>query len=297
MACHQYEVGIRDRGTGKMMHRTWTVQEVLDAVPWLQRMNARGNDIYIRPGRDENRAMVLVDDIDGVGVETLKERGCAPACVIETSHKNLQAWVDFGGQMPEAQRKEVARGLAKAIDADPASADARHYGRLAGFTNRKPEYMQDRGYPYVLCRDSSGSQVEPAKARAIKEWAARQVEAKERAQAIQAQVTSTRTKRDNPQEAYRVYMRQWLEQQKDKPDWSKGDYAVSCRMLSEGYTKEQVREGIETQSPDVANRKEPDLAKYAQRTVEAAALNPNVVQAVKEMSQTYTPTRRGPRMR
>ncbi|MDE7981767.1 MULTISPECIES: RepB family DNA primase [Enterobacterales] len=30
--------------------------------------------------------------------------------------------------------------MASEYDADPASADSRHYGRLAGFTNRKDKH-------------------------------------------------------------------------------------------------------------------------------------------------------------
>ncbi|WP_373870935.1 DNA-primase RepB domain-containing protein, partial [Aeromonas caviae] len=33
-----------------------------------------------------------------------------------------------------------ARRLAREYDADPASADSHHYGRLAGFTNQKPKH-------------------------------------------------------------------------------------------------------------------------------------------------------------
>ncbi|WP_223932390.1 DNA-primase RepB domain-containing protein, partial [Aeromonas caviae] len=31
-------------------------------------------------------------------------------------------------------------------DADPASADSHHYGRLAGFTNQKPKHTTKTGY-------------------------------------------------------------------------------------------------------------------------------------------------------
>ncbi|WP_223940025.1 DNA-primase RepB domain-containing protein, partial [Aeromonas caviae] len=30
--------------------------------------------------------------------------------------------------------------MAREYDADPASADSHHYGRLAGFTNQKPKH-------------------------------------------------------------------------------------------------------------------------------------------------------------
>ncbi len=49
------------------------------------------------------------------------------------------------------------RPLASEYDADPASADSRHYGRLAGFTNRKDKHTTRAGYqPWVLLRESKG---------------------------------------------------------------------------------------------------------------------------------------------
>ncbi|MFV2545341.1 DNA primase, partial [Escherichia coli] len=49
MGCDRYDIGIRDAASGKMMNREWTPQEVQQNADWLKRMNAQGNDIYIRP--------------------------------------------------------------------------------------------------------------------------------------------------------------------------------------------------------------------------------------------------------
>jgi hypothetical protein len=76
--------------------------------------------------------------------------------VIETSHKNLQAWVKLDTPAGPEVRREVARNLAAEYDADPNCAAAKHYGRLAGYTNRKPDHVTTKGYPFVLCRQSSG---------------------------------------------------------------------------------------------------------------------------------------------
>ncbi|WP_311135866.1 DNA-primase RepB domain-containing protein [Providencia rettgeri] len=58
-----------------------------------------------------------------------------------------------GGEL----RGQIARTLASEYDADPASADSRHYGRLAGFTNRKDKHTTRAGYqPWVLLRESKG---------------------------------------------------------------------------------------------------------------------------------------------
>lgn len=88
MGCAMYQIGIRNARDGKMMHREWAGDEVEKNVSWLKRMNAQGNDIYIRPGTLETN-LVLVDDVDGVTIEQMEEDGCKPALVTETSPKNL----------------------------------------------------------------------------------------------------------------------------------------------------------------------------------------------------------------
>ena len=47
--------------------------------------------------------------------------------------------------------------LAERYGGDPHAADWRHYGRLAGFTNRKPAHTRPDGrQPYVLLHDVGG---------------------------------------------------------------------------------------------------------------------------------------------
>jgi RepB DNA-primase from phage plasmid len=48
--------------------------------------------------------------------------------------------------------------LASRFGGDLASADWRHYGRLAGFTNRKNKYRKTDGtFPYVRLHDATGA--------------------------------------------------------------------------------------------------------------------------------------------
>ncbi len=308
MGCKSFEIGVREQETGKMMNREMTAEKLLEAVPWLKRMNAQGNDIYIRPGRTEARALVLVDDIDGTTIDAMKERGVSPACVVQTSYKNLQAWVSVGVKpMTDAEKTEVAKILAKEFGADPASADGRHYGRLGGFTNRKPEHLRDGGYPYVLCKESSGRHAE--KGEQLRAWAERKVDeqeqakkraemALERTEAIKTAKAHMYRYKTSPDEAYKGFMQEWLtalEAKGEKPDWSKGDYAVSCRMLSSGeYSPVEVAQAIEDHSPDIPARKGEHAADYARRTVEAAERNPKVQEARVKAAERHQS--RGPSM-
>ena len=67
MGCDRYDIGIRDAASGKMMNREWSAAEVLQNTPWLKRMNAQGNDVYIRPAEQERHGLVLVDDLIATG--------------------------------------------------------------------------------------------------------------------------------------------------------------------------------------------------------------------------------------
>ena len=161
MGCDLYMIGVREASTGKMMNRMKTPEEIMEGLPWLKSMNANGNDIYVRPADDLGHGLVLVDDLDRAGLERMRGDGVGPAVVIETSADNFQAWIKLSGEeVPAAVRGEVAKRLAKTYGADPASAGARHYGRLAGFTNRKEKYVDPSSgrRPWVLCRESGGRQ-------------------------------------------------------------------------------------------------------------------------------------------
>jgi hypothetical protein len=161
MACDAYEAGIRAR-EGWMLTRTWSKAEVLKAVPWLKRENAKGADIYVRPAGDENQGLVLVDDLTQGQIDRMKADGYAPALVVETSPLNHQAWVRLSAKplSPEVATT-ASRTLARLYGADPNSADWRHFGRLTGFTDSKPEHTTEHGRnPWVLCHEAPGKAAE-----------------------------------------------------------------------------------------------------------------------------------------
>src|SRR5260363_179016 len=80
-----------------------------------------------------------------------------PSAPVKTTPANSQAWAKFSDTPVSADiRRIAAQGLAKSFGGDPNSADSRHYGRLAGFTNQKSEYSHEGRQPYVLAHDCSG---------------------------------------------------------------------------------------------------------------------------------------------
>ncbi|PID65979.1 MAG: DNA primase [Gammaproteobacteria bacterium] len=270
MGCKNYEVGIRDAETGKMMNKTWAAKEIEKNVPWLKRMNAQGNDIYIRPGDDKTN-LLLIDDVDGVTVEQMTEDDCNPALVVETSPKNYQVWVKLSKVHEGIVRKEIARGLAKKYNGDMNSADAKHYGRLAGFTNRKSEYQEYGRNPYVLCRQSSG--VVSSKSLQLESWGiqqAEQVQLKSKKLERQLAILTTNTKKARPdsvtayrQEAYKLYSSAGG----NYGDISRLDWLVANNLLERGYSPQNVKKAILEASPDILSRKTGHVEDYIDRTV------------------------------
>jgi len=163
MGAERYDVGVYDRRNDAMLlRREWTPAQVEAAVGWFKVMNAQGRDIYIRPSGSSG--LYIVDDVPAGTVERMRAEGYAPAAVVETSPGNHQAWVRVSdAPLSQGEGTAVARALAARFGGDMSSANWRHMGRLAGFTNRKEEHRQPDGrYPYVRLRDAGGERAADA---------------------------------------------------------------------------------------------------------------------------------------
>ena len=156
MHAEAFEIGLFDPSSSRqMLPRVWDRDTPLRSIPWLRLKNGRGRNIYIRPSGEHR--LSLIDDIGWRTVGRLKEEGFEPAVVVETSPGNFQVWLNHGEILPRELSTYAARLLARRFLGDPASADWRHYGRLAGFTNRKEKYRKENGlYPFVLLHEASG---------------------------------------------------------------------------------------------------------------------------------------------
>jgi len=86
----------------------------------------------------------------------MKTDGFRPALVVETSPGNFQAWLKHSRRLSKELSTAAARALAREYKGDLGAADWRHFGRLAGFTNRKEKYKSDGLFPFVLLRQANG---------------------------------------------------------------------------------------------------------------------------------------------
>jgi hypothetical protein len=159
MGANEFEVGLyKPDGAGKgetpMIPRTWSMQVVLRSIPWLRLQNRNGRNIYIRPRGEHN--LSLVDDLSAESIDRMKTQGFRPALVVETSPANFQAWLKHSRPLSKELSTAAARELAREFGGDLGAADWRHFGRLAGFTNRKEKYETDGLFPFVLLRQANG---------------------------------------------------------------------------------------------------------------------------------------------
>jgi len=165
MGCEVYEIGLfkphvpgSDSKEPEMLPRTWDSATLLRSVPWLRYQNSQGRNIYIRPNGEHQLSMV--DDLTADAVKRMRHEGFGPTLVVETSHGNFQAWLNHGQLLPQRLSTIAARTLATKFGGDKGAADWRHFGRLAGFTNRKAKYQsQDGVYPFVRIIDARSAHV------------------------------------------------------------------------------------------------------------------------------------------
>jgi RepB DNA-primase from phage plasmid len=155
MDCERFDIGIK-RDAGEMILREGQGPiEIDEAIKWLRHENAKGAHIYIRPAGAHK--LSLLDDLSSHAIERMKAEGFEPAVVVETSPNNFQAWLNHGQVLAAAASTLAAKRLAERFGGDPSSADWRHFGRLAGFTNPKRERQLPSGMrPFARLRSAIG---------------------------------------------------------------------------------------------------------------------------------------------
>jgi RepB DNA-primase from phage plasmid len=267
--------------------RLWTADQLMNlaTIRFLRARNREGCDIYIHPySQDHNAGYILVDldHAQPTVVAAMCAQGHEPCLVLQTSPGHLQAWVHVSSTpLPPDLATAIGKHLALTYGGDRASTDWRHLGRLAGFTNQKPQRRtRDGCAPWVkvvythpglarhadellqsaaasvsefaqstnlgLCRDRGGSQSGAASAITA------------------AQATAI----------YQTWMHRWqIAQRFAPPDWSIVDLWVARALLAQGWPPDQVQLIIRLGSPQFPRcHTHPD--DYLRRTLARAFLFP-----------------------
>ncbi|EQD34028.1 hypothetical protein B1A_18896 [mine drainage metagenome] len=126
------------------------------ADPELLLRQARGAQmradaqVYVRPDPASSHPWLLIDDLPQAEALTLAARKAA--AVVRTSPGNCQVRLLADRPLTAAERTACQRALVQRLGGDPGSVAGDKWGRLAGFTNRKPGKL---GHWTELLSDSS----------------------------------------------------------------------------------------------------------------------------------------------
>jgi len=246
-----FDIGLRAVAGQFMRRENLSPVEIVAMLPWLRKKNSQREHIYIRPA-GERHPLVLLDDLEVEGLEKLRADGLEPAVLVETSRGNHQVWLRHIEDLGPEERRRVAVYLAERYDGDRSSTDSSHFGRLAGFTNPKPEYQDEGGAaPFVLLRSSSGKTTTVP------------IPEHPPAERSGAGLSSPRGGRADSLASYH-------EDPRFKGDLHRADLAWACQVARVGWSREKIVEEL-LESRDLSKKgTEKRQREYAERTAAKA---------------------------
>lgn len=290
MPCDRYLIRLIHGQSRKAFpgERLWTAAHLTNAAVgrFLRARNREGFDVYFRPfvpGCNAGYILVDLDCLHPAVLDAMVANGHEPCVVTETSPNHLQAWLRVSRDpLTFTTATTIARQLAQLYRADPASADGHHLGRLAGFTNQKPQRRLGTGLaPWVKVRQAAlviASQIpvlNPTPSVSV---------ARPGPTAVAPAISGTglpTAERDplTPAEAAAIYQN-WLYrlrilQRFPAPDWSIVDLWVAKQLLQRHMPPPRVQAVLRLASPHFP-RGHADPENYLRRTL-ARALRESAV--------------------
>jgi hypothetical protein len=178
-------------------------------------------------------------------------------------------------------RTQAAKHLAAVLGADPNSADHAHFGRLAGFTNRKPERAIEGRPPFVMIDQADGQRIAQSGPVIVREALASL--AAERQKQMIGEVKAAAEKLPQPARA-------WAKRASDLGQWyavfvkglegrfgadfdaSRADWMAATALIGKGYDVDSVADAIAKHSPGAKERKGADLEDYVVATAGKAEI-------------------------
>lgn len=162
MGVERFDLLLREVISGISLQREWGTDQVLKNVAWLQRMNARGHNIFIRPSGEHGLA--LLGPLKGDDLSKMSRDRLVPAVSIEISSDEFEAWLKLSHRALPAQLRRLAE-----LELTRLLVDAKKeivndgYGRLAGFVNLENSLDGIRRANYVLAHTGSAEISQNAK--------------------------------------------------------------------------------------------------------------------------------------
>ena len=259
--------------------RLWTVSQIVDesTMRFLRARNREGFDIYFRPYAEKQNAGYILVDLDKSPpvVNTMRLNGHDPCVVVQTSPGHFQAWIRVCDRpLAPTMATQIARHLAQLYHGDRSSADWRHIGRLAGFTNQKPQRRLPNGWPpwvklrtAQLCQASKGDTLvaaacHPAPRVVSTTHKPASIPCRDPAEPILDTAVAVATYQTALTDLH-------IPQRFSCPDWSIVDLWIARMLLMRGRTNAQVKSVLRLASPGFP-RSHANPEDYLRRTLERA---------------------------
>jgi RepB DNA-primase N-terminal domain/RepB DNA-primase C-terminal helical domain len=287
MPCHLYQIRLVHQASRQALpgQRLWRAPQLaaVATVRFLRARNREGYDVYFRPYAGDGSAGYILVDLDGRPSSVLDcmcTQGHEPCLVVETSPGHLQAWIRVSTRaLPARVATGIAQHLAHLYGADRGSAEGRHLGRLAGFTNRKPQRRLPNGLaPWVRVRQSAGVLASQGSAlvEGVRLPALREPVAGPRPAAAPGwpPAGGARPSIETVEDAATIYQA-WLHrlgilQRFPQPDWSVADLWIAKELLRQRTPPDAVAAVLRRASPQFP-RRHANPEDYLRRTLARAA--------------------------
>lgn len=264
--------------------RIWTPTELLNpaTVRFMRIRNREGCDVYIWPYAENQNAGYILLDLDWAApsvLETMRADGHEPCVVLQTSPGHLQAWIRVSTlPLEPVVATAIGKHLARTYGGDLASTDWRHLGRLAGFTNQKPQRRTHGFAPWVkivharagLARGAeallqSVMQLPTPIAQRSNDDAISGTQSDLAARLPDAAPLSISAA--EAAEVYQNWTHRWrIAERFTQPDWSIVDLWIARKLLWQGTSAERVQDILRLGSPHFP-RRHTDPDDYLRRTV------------------------------
>jgi hypothetical protein len=263
--------------------RLWTADQLMReaTIRFLRARNLEGCDVYIQPFADDHNAgyiLVDLDRADSTAIDRMRANGHDPCVVLQTSPGHFQAWIRISTSPVEpAVATAIGRHLAHMYGGDRASTDWRHLGRLAGFTNQKPQRRTGGYAPWVRilhARAGLAPQAQTLIETALQRPAATQSpthriswdQLEDGADATPPPLTTAEAA-----QVYRICVQRWhILERFPQPDWSIVDLWVVRELLRQGRTRAEIGVVVRLASPHFP-RGHGNPEEYLRRTLARAA--------------------------
>jgi len=141
LGCDRYEITVRDGDTGRVRRAGLTADEAMLQISRLVALNGQGYAITVRPASGLASGLVVLDDLDAVGLRRLRDDGHTPAVVTGatgatgttgTTDGRYQAWLRLSTDELDPQvAARAAHDLQQRYG--PGGRALAHVGPLAGF--------------------------------------------------------------------------------------------------------------------------------------------------------------------